>query len=310
MLPAPSNSIPLFRAAGIQVSLHWWWFVVALIEISYRRGAYTSVAWNVAEYLALFVIVLLHEFGHALACRQTGGQADHIVLWPFGGVAFVKPPQRPGAQLWSIAAGPLVNVLLVPVLSGLIWARMRLGWGAGDADYAHFLLATWWINVGLLLFNLMPVYPLDGGQIVRSLLWFVFGRARSLYIASVIGFIGVAALLVLAILRMDLWLGLIVIFIGQQCVHGYRQAQALRLLEKLPRHAGFACPTCQQPPPSGAIWLCPACGHRFDAFLTRGICPHCQTPLATIPCVDCGAQHPIDRWDSAAAGGKSPVIDI
>jgi Zn-dependent protease len=68
------------------------------------------------EYLALFSIVLMHEFGHALACRQVGGTADQILLWPFGGVAYVNPPQRPGAMLWSIAAGPLVNVALFPLL--------------------------------------------------------------------------------------------------------------------------------------------------------------------------------------------------
>ena len=57
-----------------------------------------------------------HEFGHALACRQVGGSANQIILWPLGGVAYVNPPQRPGATLWSIAAGPLVNVALLPVL--------------------------------------------------------------------------------------------------------------------------------------------------------------------------------------------------
>ena len=75
---------------------------------------YSSIGWNVAEYLALFLIVTIHEFGHALACRQVGGQANQIVLWPLGGVAYVNPPQRPGATLWSIAAGPLVNVVLAP----------------------------------------------------------------------------------------------------------------------------------------------------------------------------------------------------
>ena len=80
------------------------------------QGRYNSLVWNALEYLALFVIVLLHEFGHALACRQVGGTADRIMLWPLGGVAFVNPPQRPGATLWSLAAGPLVNVALLPIL--------------------------------------------------------------------------------------------------------------------------------------------------------------------------------------------------
>jgi Zn-dependent protease len=314
MLPASSSSIRLFRVAGIQVSLHWWWFIVAFLEISYRSRVYSSLAWNVAEYLGLFVIVLLHEFGHALACRQTGGQADDIVLWPFGGVAFVQPPQRPGAQLWSIAAGPLVNVVLLFVFSALLWARGSLGLGAGSADLSRFVTALWWINLGLLVFNLLPVYPLDGGQILRSLLWFVFGRARSLQIASVIGFIGIAALLALAVWQMSLWLGLMVLFLGQQCLVGYRQSQALQALSRLPRHSGFKCPTCGEAPPAAAIWRCGSCGNNFDAFSTRGVCPHCQTAIAqpAFTCLHCGSSHRLEQWDVAWRGtrGEPPIIEV
>jgi Zn-dependent protease len=109
------GSIHLFRLAGVDLYLHWSWFLVAFYEIQSRDGRYTSIAWSVLEYLTLFLIVLMHEFGHAMACRQVGGTADQILLWPFGGVAYVRPPQRPGATLWSIAAGPLVNVALLPV---------------------------------------------------------------------------------------------------------------------------------------------------------------------------------------------------
>ena len=67
---------------------------------------YSLIAWNILEYLALFVIVMLHEFGHVLACRQVGGRANRIVLRPLGGIIYVQPPQRPGATLWSITAAP------------------------------------------------------------------------------------------------------------------------------------------------------------------------------------------------------------
>src|SRR4051794_23752449 len=116
--PPMAGSFRLFRVARITVSLHWSWLLVAGFELQSRAGAYASQVWNVAEYLALFAIVLLHEFGHALACRSVSGRAEHIVLWPLGGVAFVAPPPRPGAWLWSIAAGPLVNVVLLPVTFG------------------------------------------------------------------------------------------------------------------------------------------------------------------------------------------------
>src|SRR5262245_56592786 len=120
-MPSHQGAIRLFRLAGIDVFLHWSWFVVAVFELQVRGGSYSSPLWNGLEYLSLFGIVTLHEFGHSLACRQVGGSAERIVLWPLGGVAYVMPPQRPGATLWSLAAGPLVNVALVPVLFGASW---------------------------------------------------------------------------------------------------------------------------------------------------------------------------------------------
>src|SRR5208282_4294037 len=100
-----------------------------------------------------FAIVLMHEFGHALACKSVGGQADRIVLWPLGGVAYVRPPMRPGAMLWSIVAGPLVNVLLLPVTIAFTWLPLQ------NPDLAHFVQMVAYINIGLLIFNILPIYP-------------------------------------------------------------------------------------------------------------------------------------------------------
>jgi len=79
-MPTNQGSIRLFRFAGIDVFLHWWWFIVAVYEIQQRSGRYSSIKWNILEYLGLFLIVLLHEFGHALACRQVGGTANRIAV--------------------------------------------------------------------------------------------------------------------------------------------------------------------------------------------------------------------------------------
>src|SRR5438094_9124146 len=140
------GTIHLFRVSGIDLFLHWSWFLVAVIDINNRARSYSSLTWNVLEYLALFFIVMLHEFGHALACRQVGGTANRIVLWPLGGVAYVSPPPRPGATLWSIAAGPLVNVVLLPVLSVLRVLSGSLGWAETMPDVHGLLRAVWLIN--------------------------------------------------------------------------------------------------------------------------------------------------------------------
>src|ERR1017187_8616354 len=102
MPTARQGSIRLFRFVGIDVFLHWSWFLVAAFEIQSRSEKYSSLTWNVLEYLSLFLIVMLNEFGHAFACRQVGGTANQMMLWPLGGVAYVNPPPRPAATLWCI----------------------------------------------------------------------------------------------------------------------------------------------------------------------------------------------------------------
>jgi Zn-dependent protease len=299
-MPSHQGSIRLFRFAGIDLYLHWSWFLVAVYEIQSRKGNYSSVTWNVLEYLALFLIVMLHEFGHALACRQVGGRANQIVLWPLGGVAYVDPPPRPGATLWSIAAGPLVNVALLPILYIAVTLSRSAGMAASAPDVFHLLQAVWWINSRLLIFNILPIYPLDGGQILRALLWFVMGRARSLIVATVFGLMGVAAFIGLALWQQDLWLGAIAVFMLMNCWGGLQHARALLRFAKLPRREGFACPACKTAPPLGEFWTCGKCGQAFDIFQTGGVCPHCATRFAATKCLDCGTEHPMSEWNAAA----------
>src|SRR5580692_10938337 len=127
-MPTRQGSFKIFTLFGIGVYVHYLWVVMAVISLQWRTHVYSSLIWNVAEYLSLFLIVLIHEFGHQLACRSVGGQTHDIILWFLGGVAYVSPPPRPGAQLWSIAAGPLVNLVLIPILSVLAVLSRSMGW--------------------------------------------------------------------------------------------------------------------------------------------------------------------------------------
>jgi Zn-dependent protease len=232
------GSMPLFKVAGIQVSIHWTWLLLAVYEIEYRNASsssaalntggllpsYVSRAWNAAEFLSVFLIILLHEFGHSLACRQVGGEADRIVLSPLGGAAYVNPPPRAGAQLWSIAAGPLVNVALVPILFAFVmWADTP--WYI-PSDLENFAQAMFRINLGLLIFNMLPVYPLDGGQILRSILWFFVGPIRSLQASTSIGFVGSALLGIYGLWIGHIWLAVIAAFMFMNCRTGWLHARA------------------------------------------------------------------------------------
>ncbi len=190
----------------------------------------------------------------------------------------VDPPPRPGATLWSIAAGPLVNVVLYPILTLLIMQGRSLGWASTSPDLYRLIIMVRRIDFWLFAFNILPIYPLDGGQIFRSLLWFVMGRARSLMVAkAVVGLIGVAGFIGLALWQQDVWLGAIAVFMLMNCWSGLQHARALLRFAKVPRRDGLACPTCQAAPPVGDYWTCGKCGQPFDMFQSHGVCPHCST---------------------------------
>jgi Zn-dependent protease/ATP-dependent Clp protease adapter protein ClpS/predicted RNA-binding Zn-ribbon protein involved in translation (DUF1610 family) len=296
-----SGAFRIFSVAGIDVYLHWTWFLVALIMFQNPIGKYDSPIWNVVEYLSLFGIVLLHEFGHALACRQVGGRADTIMLWPLGGVAFVSPPPRPGAVLWSIAAGPLVNVILVPITVVTVYPDFDFRNAASDPQ--RFMQVLTYINGFLLIFNMLPVYPLDGGQIVMALLWFLIGQAHALMVVSIMGLVGGALFLLVALLLLLLGGGsggiffiLIALFVLYRSVVGFLQARTLQGVLHGPRHENFACPACGASPPAGNFWRCDNCRTAFDTFEHHAECPQCGKHFPRTMCSFCRKLSPIDDW--------------
>jgi stage IV sporulation protein FB len=138
--------------------------------------------------------------------------------------------------LWSIAAGPLVNLVLIPVSVAAIAVLGILGetsasWAALD-EVGKIVITLAGINFVLFAFNMLPIYPLDGGQILQALLWFVVGRATSLRIAASIG-VGVAVVAGLACLVSgQVWLFVIAMFVGWQAFNGLRLARAMAYAEQ------------------------------------------------------------------------------
>lgn len=281
----------LFRAFGVTVYLHWSWFIVAAIFVEEGKAIFGTLQWSAAAYGLLFAIVLLHEFGHALACRSVGGESDRIVLWPLGGAAFVNPPPRAGALLWSIAAGPLVNVVVLLISIPLLMVYYHVHSGFGRFIVRGLFLQ----NLILLIFNLLPIYPLDGGQIVRALLWFVIGRANSLAVAAWIGIVVATLGCIAALGSGSWWLALIAGFAVLQSFVGISRSKQLRAIANAPRYMGVACPDCHTAPPAGAYWRC-SCGRGFDAFETGGVCPQCQRRSGQVACPECGRKSPFKQW--------------
>jgi Zn-dependent protease len=307
-MPTPNGSIFLFRLFGVRVFLHYSWILVAVFQVYYAfqdgktfRNEPHSLAYHAFLYICLFLIVLMHEFGHSLACKSVGGTSDTIVLFPLGGVSYVRPPERAGALLWSIAAGPLVNVILVPVTFG----ALVLTNGIGGTAFHDFLFDLAIINLSLLIFNMLPIYPLDGGQIFRAMLWFIFGRGVSLVIAAGTGLagsvIGGLAMLVLG----QFWLALLGGFMAMQAYAGLRIGLAMLKLEQAPRRFEVRCPSCLMNPPMMPAWRC-ACGMRLDTFEHGLRCPGCGTAFNNTVCPFCGKDSPSYLWYSAM-GTQSPT---
>lgn len=297
MTQPQAGSFTLFRVAGITVFVHWTWFPIAYLQFQWRKDTYASPAWVVVEYVTLFGIVLLHEFGHALACRQVGGRAEQIDLWPLGGIAYVDPPPRPGAWLWSIAAGPLVNLCLVPVTGLVCVLSASAGWAETFPDLDYYLSSIAVMNLLLLIFNMLPIYPLDGGQILQSLLWFAVGRPASLKIASVIGLVGGAGLILLALtVLQSLWMVVMAGFLTMRAAAGFSQARVLQEIAALPRHPGLACPSCGEAPLQGDFWRCAQCGQGFDMIAHQGRCPNCSEHYDKVLCPHCGRSEPAAAW--------------
>lgn len=319
MSPSSSGSLRIFRVAGVDVFVHWSWFLVAWLFLS---GASSQMLLlEAAIYVTLFAIVLIHEFGHVLATRQVGGESRDILLWPFGGIAFVKAPPRPGAELWAVAAGPLVNVVLYPILLWLLILGDAQGWFVRSPELGYYLREVSKINERLLLFNLLPIYPLDGGQMLRALLWYKVGRAKSLQFATAFGLIALPIVFLSTIhlgwIRMRgfsdlIFPGIMAAMIGYECYRGYQRAKSLKQLAEMPRHPSVACPSCHESPPGGPIYVCGSCGNRFDPFSTHAICPHCNTLQPAIPCAHCGTVSSSERWGVKPRGSADdpPVIEI
>jgi hypothetical protein len=182
-----------------------------------------------------------------------------------------------------------------------------LGWDQSAPDAYHFIEMICLANLFLLGFNILPIYPLDGGQILQALLWFVFGRGRSLMIATIIGLIGAGALIVYAVISVlngtgGWWPIILCGFILLNCWQGLMYARMLLRIAKMPHRTGYACPDCHQPPIIGPIWRCDRCFKPFDMFEAHATCPHCGAQFSMARCPECGKAHPIDKWVAQAAG--------
>jgi Zn-dependent protease/predicted transcriptional regulator len=180
------------RIAGIDVYVHFTFLIllawVALSHYGANRDP-TEALTGVLFILALFGIVVLHELGHALAARHYGIRTRDITLLPIGGVARLERiPEDPKQELVVAIAGPLVNVVLAVVIYFVMAVDVRLAeLTSATRVGGNFLLQMFWVNVMLVIFNMLPAFPMDGGRVLRALLAMRMDYVRATQIAAAVG---------------------------------------------------------------------------------------------------------------------------
>lgn len=185
-----SWSFKILRVAGIEVRVHFT-FVLFLAWIGwsyYVAGGWPAAQEAVLFMLALFACVLLHEFGHALTALRYGIHTPDITLLPIGGLARLeRMPEKPSQELLVAIAGPAVNLVIAAVLLALGYRMSAQHLEGFEHPGAAFLAKLTTVNIGLVLFNLVPAFPMDGGRVLRALLAMRLDHVRATRIAARVG---------------------------------------------------------------------------------------------------------------------------
>ena len=244
-MPA-KGQLTLVRIRGIRVGVDYSWFLVLFLVILWLSGFYKDVldvdasssepyVLAVASAIGFFASILLHEFGHAFVAIRRGIPISDITLWLFGGVArMTRDSDSPGTEFKVAVAGPLVTVLIVIVTAATgiaiagadeFWQAMQVSSNAETSGAVTLLAWLSSINLLVLVFNLIPAFPLDGGRIARAIAWKLTGdRNRATRFAARVGqgfsYVFIAVGLAIVALSPDnwvsgIWLALIGFVLGQ-----------------------------------------------------------------------------------------------
>ena len=241
----PGKSFRIARIAGIPVGVSPWWLVIVALftwvlgesyfpEVIHGIAPATSYALGLLSVLLLFVSILAHEFGHALVARRYGIEIEEIDLWLLGGVSRMRgEAHRPQDELRYAIAGPAVTAVIAACFAAAALALPP----TAPAVLRALVEYQAYVNIAILVLNLLPAFPLDGGRVLRALLWQRSGRLgpateTAVRVGRGFGYvmIGLGVVEFLSGQPMGLWLALIGFFIvsaaGQQAM-GARVKAAL-----------------------------------------------------------------------------------
>ena len=183
------SQIKLGRISGIEIGLHYSWFVIAIL-IAFSLATHfhqirpdwsQQTVWSAATVTAIlfFAALLLHELAHSIVAKSRGLNVRAITLFALGGVSQIESePVDAKSEFWIAIVGPLTSLIIGVIFVGM--ARLLSGATAAEAPTVTGAVLRWlgYINIALAVFNMIPGYPLDGGRILRSILWWISGSAQ------------------------------------------------------------------------------------------------------------------------------------
>jgi Zn-dependent protease len=237
------GSLKIAKLFGVPVLLHWSFAIVPVAVYFLWKKEDTGtegLLWLSLFATSLFLSILLHEYGHVLMARRFGVSTKDIILLPIGGLArLTKLPKRPSQELLVAVAGPLVNVLIallfLPYFFFVFWKNLEINAlplpEAITEDFTFFIPMLFGLNLLLAIFNLIPAFPMDGGRILRALLSMKFSRVRATWVASTLGQVIAAGMVVFAMVKARPSYSLIGAFIYITARQEYRWVKTESLLE-------------------------------------------------------------------------------
>ncbi|MCA9304090.1 MAG: site-2 protease family protein [Phycisphaerales bacterium] len=250
-----SWGLPIGRLGATRVRVHLLFVVYLLAVLIFTLpGHQMGVVFVLPMLVSLCVVVCAHELGHWFVCRKQGGHTDELMLWPLGGLSEPTPPHAWEPVLKTALAGIIVQLLMFSVLGTLVFLltgtldslvfnplsiAQRIGEiKLRDGTTPWWLVAAWSfyaVNLMVMLANLIPMFPLDGGRVLQSLLWKTQGYTRSVWVSVHAGLVCAVALVFVGATMADgkvlLALG---IFGGLVCVSERRKLQFLKYADMIP----------------------------------------------------------------------------
>lgn len=222
------------RFFGVETGVHWS-FILLPIYYLVTNFKFGLLGASLAVILSLFLLlfVLLHEFGHVLAARMFGIPTSSVTLYPIGGVALMRrQAHNPIEEIVIALAGPAVNLVLAIVL-GIAALTIGIPWDAdgvmtGLTSFARFYTALTLLNVALLVFNLLPAFPMDGGRVLRALFWFATDLITATRLATYVAIPFAIALAILGIKSGNLFaiiIAVLVVLLGRLELFGLRMRE-------------------------------------------------------------------------------------